>query len=324
MKKIFLCAMMAAFAISTSAQELNVGSINVRVGRSLTESERERDRSEFKGGDYKKYNGWDDRREALCDMINLEAFDVFGVQEARIGQINYMLEKLPDYAYIGVGRDDGKSKGEHCAIFYRKEQYNVLEEGTFWLSETPDEVSFGWGAKHRRICTWGLFQDKKTKVKFYLLNLHLDHRVEAAKVNGSKLVVDFVKNHCTKSGNIIITGDYNVHQDSDSYRIFATSGILQDSYDIAKYKFAPTGTFNGFNPRRFTTRRIDHIFLSKGIKVSRYGVLTYHYFRNMQGEEGPMETAAPVDIVGENRDSKCPTDHYPVQAWITLKGGKKR
>ncbi len=314
MKRI-ITALAVLFAVSVSAQELNVGSINIRQGRSL------RPGQELpKKGDYAKFNGWDHRRDQLCDLMNLEAFDVFGIQEARIGQIEDMLQRMPDYKYIGVGRDDGDRKGEHCAIFYRHKQYKVLEQGTFWLSETPEKVSYGWGAKHRRICTWALFQDKKTKVKFYLLNLHLDHRVLDAKINGSKLVVDFVKKNCTKSPNIIITGDYNVPQGSESYQIFADSG-LKDAYDIAKYKFAPTGTFNGFNPRRFTTHRIDHIFLSEGLKVSRYGVLTYHYYLDKYALEG---TTPPADLRIENRDIKCPTDHYPVQVWVTLKGGKKK
>lgn len=314
MKRI-ITALALLLVVSVSAQELNVGSINIRQGRSL------RPGQELpKKGDYAKFNGWDHRRDQLCDLMNLEAFDVFGVQEARIGQIEYMLEKMPDYAYIGVGRDDGARKGEHCAIFYRKKQFKVLEEGTFWLSETPDKVSYGWGAKHLRICTWGLFFDKATKTKFYLLNIHLDHRVKDAQINGSKLVLDFVKNKCTKSSNVIITGDYNVHQENESYKLFADSG-MNDAYEIAKYKFAPTGTFNGFNPARFTTRRIDHIFLSKGITVSRYGVLTYHYYHDEYAAQG---LTMPADVKIENRDIKCPTDHYPVQVWITLKGGKKK
>ena len=105
--------------------------------------------------------------------------------------------------------------------------------------------------------------------------------------------------------------------------MFAESGLLEDTYETAKYRFAPTGTFNGFNPRRYTTHRIDHIFVSKGTKVSRYGVLTYHYFRDMTAKEEAMDTLAPKEIKGENRDSKCISDHYAIQSFITLKGGKK-
>jgi hypothetical protein len=98
---------------------------------------------------------------------------------------------------------------------------------------------------------------------------------------------------------------------------------LKDTYEAAKYRFAPTGTFNGFNPSRYTTHRIDHIFVSKKLEVSRHGVLTYHYFRDMKAEEKEMDTAAPKEIKGENRDPKCISDHYAIQSYITLKGGKK-
>lgn len=304
MKRVVMSVFALLSVAILSAQELNVASFNIRLHTK---------------GDYEKSNGWTQRRDILCDMINFEAFDIFGVQEAKSDQIGDMLERLPDYAYVGVGRDDGKTKGEHCAIFYRKGQFKVLGQGTFWLSETPDEVSYGWGAKHRRICSWGLFQDRVSKRRFYLLNIHLDHRVREAQVNGAKLVVDFVKSHCLKSRNVLVLGDFNVYQQSEGYRVFAESGILRDAYDAAKYRFAPTGTFNGFNPCRYTTHRIDHIFLSQSVDISRYGVLTYHYFLDKQGALEAMETAAPVDVTGEERESKCISDHYAVQVFVRLK-----
>ena len=295
-------AMMAIFAFVASAQELNVGSINVRL---------------LAKGDYKKHNGWDQRKAQLCDMINLEAFDVFGSQEVKKPQLDDMLAALPAYRYVGVGRDDGHEKGEYSPVFYRKDKFKLLDSGTFWLSETPDQVSKGWDGLCRRVCSWAYLQRKSDKTCFYFLSTHLDHRGKVAKMEGAKLIVKFVKEHC-KGENVIIVGDFNVAQDSEPYKVFAESGILNDTYDIAKYRFAPTGTFNAFDPRRYTTTRIDHIFVSNGIKVSRYGTLTYHYFRNMKAEEQDMGSAAPKEIKGENRDVKCLSDHYPVQSFITL------
>ncbi len=304
MKRILLSIVFILSLVSLSAREMNVASFNIRLNTL---------------GDYKSNNGWAQRRDVLCDMINFEAFEIFGVQEAKPEQLQDMVERMPDYEYIGVGRDDGKTKGEHSAIFYRKGDFKVIEQGTFWLSETPNEVSYGWGAKHRRICTWGLFVDKKTKTKFYFLNLHLDHRVRAAQENGAKLVLDFIRTKCKRSANVILTGDFNVTQRSVVYATFVESGILQDAFEVAKYRFAPTGTFNSFNPQRYSTERIDHIFLSKSAKVSRYGVLTYHYFLDKSGEAKSMGSAAPADIRGEDRESKCISDHYAIQAWVTLK-----
>jgi endonuclease/exonuclease/phosphatase family metal-dependent hydrolase len=307
MRKIFLTAMVALFAFTASAQELNVGSFNVRL---------------LAKGDYKKHNGWDERKGYLCDIINLEAFDVFGAQEVKKPQLDDMLSMLPDYDFIGVGRDDGKEKGEYSPVFYRKKAFKLLDSGTFWLSETPDQVSKGWDGMCRRVCTWGYFERKSDKTRFYFLSTHLDHRGAVAKMEGAKLIVKFMKEKC-KDENAILVGDFNVYQDSKYYKVFTESGLLNDTYNLAKYRFAPTGTLNLFNPSHYTTNRIDHIFVTNGIKVSRYGTLTYHYYRNMKAELQAMDTVAPKEIKGENRDIKCPSDHYPIQSFITLKSTPK-
>ena len=315
MKRIVLALFVAIFALSASAQELNIATFNVRCGAPRKSATAPRK------GDYKKYDGWDDRKDYLCDMINFEAFDVFGVQEARYPQLTDMLDRLPDYTYIGVGREDGEHKGEHCALFYRKKEYKVLDQGNFWLSETPDVPSKGWGAKYYRVCTWGLFQNKKTKEVFYLINTHVNWGV--ASVNSANLILNFIKEKCTKTDNVILMADFNAAQDSDLYKIITSNGF-EDTFESAKYRFAPTGTGHGFRPRWFTHRRIDHIFVSNGIKASRYGVLTYHYFRDINAAEEAMETAAPKEIKGENREIHCLSDHYTVQSFITLKPSVKK
>ena len=315
MKRFFVALLAVTFTLSAFAQEMNVATFNVRVG-----APRKSETAPRKG-DYKKYNGWDDRKDYLCDMINFESFDVFGVQEARYPQLTDMLERLSDYAYIGVGREDGEQKGEHCAIFYRKKEYKVLEQGNFWLSETPDVPSKGWGAKYYRVCTWGLFQNKKTKELFYFINTHVNWGV--ASVNSANLIMEFVKTKCTKTDNVILTADFNATQDSDLYKIITSNGF-EDTYESSKYRFAPTGTGQGFRINYFTHRRIDHIFVSKGIKSSRYGVLTYHYYRDMKAEEKEMDTAAPKEIKGEDRSIHCLSDHYTVQSFITLKKSEKK
>lgn len=314
MKRIIIGFMVAAFAISASAQELNVASFNIRNGRVLSEKNRAKSRSELRG-DYKNYNGWEDRREILCDMINFEAFDVFGAQEVRKGQLDYMLQQLPDYDYVGVGRDDGKTKGEYSPVFYRKDKIEKLDGGTFWLSPTPNVPSKGWDAKYKRICSWGLFRHKESGKRFYFLNVHFDHRGVQARIEASKQLVEFVNRVC-KGTSAIVTGDFNVTQLSDSYKVLSESKVLKDSYKVAKYRFAPTGTFNGFNSRCYTDHRIDHIFVTKKLKVSRYGVLTYHYYFDKYAAEGKV---APADISAENREVKCISDHYAVQVFLDLK-----
>ena len=303
MKRFFLAVVASLMALTLSAQELNVGSFNIRL---LIDT------------DNKRHNSWDERKAYVCDMINLEAFDVFGAQEVTHTQLQDMLAKLPDYDYIGVARDDGATKGEYSPVFYRRDKFKLLDYGTFWLSETPDKVSKGWDGACRRVCTWGYFQRKSDKSRFYFLCTHLDHKGKVAKMEGAKLVVNFIKEHC-KGETAIVVGDFNVNQKSAPYKVFAESGMLNDTYDLAKYHFAPAGTFNNFNPRNYTKERIDHIFVTNDIAVSRYGMLTYHYYRDMDAEPQDMGSAAPKEIKGENRDVKCISDHYAIQSFLTLK-----
>ena len=307
MRKIFLAAVMTAFAFSVMAQELNVASFNIKCGTS------------HGMGNVKSGNGWDDRKGFIFDLINFAAFDVFGAQEVRYGQLNDLVKALPDYAYIGVGRDDGKTKGEFCPVFYRRERFKLLDSGTFWLSATPETVSRGWDGGCNRVCSWGYFQDRATKAKFYFLNTHLDHKGPMAKTKGAELIVKFIEEHC-KGVQVIVTGDMNVYQDSEWYNIFAKSGYLKDAFKAARYRFAPSGTFSTFTPTRYSTNRIDHIFVSEDVEVSSYGVLTLHYWRASE-DENAYETRLPANI--EKRAVHLLSDHYPVQVKLRLKGAKK-
>ena len=282
MKRVFICIVAVFITLSVSAQELKVGSFNIKCGTS------------HGMGYYESGNGWDDRKGFLCDLINFTAFDVFGAQEVRHGQLTDMVAALPDYAYIGVGRDDGKTKGEFSPVFYRRERLKLLDSGTFWLSETPEEVSRGWDAACNRICSWGYFQDKVTKAKFYFLNTHIDNRGAVAKTKSVELILKFIEER-GKDVKAIVTGDMNVNQNSEWYKQFVATGVLKDSFVAAKYRFAPSGTFSTFTPTRYSTNRIDHIFVSKDIVVERYGVLTLHYWKATD-EENYEGVRFPADI----------------------------
>ena len=109
------------------------------------------------GGDSINGNGWGQRYPVIAQIVQYHDFDIFGTQECFIHQLKDTKEALPSYDYIGVGRDDGKEKGEHSAIFYRTDKFDVIEQGDFWLSETPDVPSKGWDAVLPRICGWGHF-----------------------------------------------------------------------------------------------------------------------------------------------------------------------
>ena len=298
--KRFSLLIVALMSITiASAQELNIASYNIR---------------QHNKKDYKTGNAWPQRVDALCDLIRFNDFEIFGAQEVYNDQLLDILKRLPKYDYIGVGRDDGATKGEYSPIFYNKERFTLIDGGTFWLSETPDEPSFGWDAAYRRICSWGHFKDKVSRKKLWFFNVHMDHKGNVARREGARLIAERINKMCNPEKELVIlTGDFNVPQDSEPYKVLAAT--LRDCYEIADVRFAPTGTFNGFKPANHTTKRIDHVFISKPLHVKRYGVLTYHFWGTDAGTESSL-TDAPKEISAENRVLRLQSDHYPVQVFL--------
>ena len=304
MKKTILTVLAVLYFLPMMAQELTVATMNVRL---------------FSYGDGKKYNGWWHRGGYLCDLVKAQRFDVFGAQEVKQKQMDTLRNQLADYGYIGVGRDDGKEAGEYCPVFYRRSRLKMLDGGTFWLSDTPEKASRGWDGACNRICTWGYFQDKVTKAKFYFLNTHIENRGAVAKTKGIELVMKFIEEHC-KGAQVIVTGDMNVNQGSEWYNLFLSGGVLKDSYEATPIRFAPSGTFSTFTPTRYSTNRIDHIFVSKSVDVASYSVMTLHYWRATDEEiEAGKRNYANI----ETRPVHLLSDHYPVQVKVWLKGAKR-
>ena len=292
-------------ALSLSAQML-VGSYNIRYKNS---------------GDSVKGNVWEKRCQVICDQVNFMSPDIFGTQEVLHGQLLDMLDRLDGYDYIGVGRDDGAKAGEYAAVLYKTDRLRLLDQGNFWLSETPDRPGLGWDAACVRVCSWGKFarQTASDDEAFYFFNLHMDHVGVTARREGAKLVVRKIS-EIAQGAPVIVTGDFNVDQTDEIYSIFTQSGLLVDSYNAARLRFAENGTFNSFNPDLYTESRIDHIFVSPGSHVDAYGVLTNGYWQ--PDEASPATTIkghdAPQEIDFARYIRRVPSDHYPVFVRLTL------
>lgn len=302
MKRISLFLFLALLAFCAGAQSLFVGSYNIRYHNT---------------DDDHNGNVWTKRCQVICDQINFEDPDIFGAQEVLYPQLGDLLKGLDGYGYIGVGRDDGKHAGEYAAIFYKKDRIKLLHDGHFWLSETPEKPGLGWDAACVRICTWGEFQQVASGLKFYYFNLHMDHIGVTARREAAKLVVKRIK-ELAKGAPVVLTGDFNVDQNDEIYAIFTQSGVLKDSYDCARIRFAENGTFNDFDADNFTTSRIDHVFVSPSFTVDRYGILTNSYWTPLPGQENYKSQAAPheIDLVKQVR--RTPSDHYPVLVKVHL------
>lgn len=209
---------------------------------------------------------WDNRKESIVDFINHEDFDFAGLQEVTFSQLQYIEGKLVNYSYHGVGRDDGKQKGEFAPIFYNKNRYKLISGNTFWLSETPNTVSVGWDASMERICTYALFEDKKSKRKFYVFNTHFDHIGVIARKKSAQLIIDYVNSLNENNFPVFITGDFNLNDDSDP--IILIQKTFYDSNINLNKEDKLYNTFTGFKNDVINPRRIDYIFYSNIEKVS--------------------------------------------------------
>ncbi|MEZ4839705.1 endonuclease/exonuclease/phosphatase family protein [Flavobacterium sp.] len=233
-------------------------------------------------------NSWSKRKERVADLIRFYEPDIFGIQEGLPQQVNYLDSILVDYKVFGDGREGG-NKGEHSSIFYKHNQVELIEQNTFWLSETPNQVSKGWDAALNRICTFGLFKNKESKHLFWVFNTHFDHMGEIARVKSARLIHQKITQINTKNYPLIIMGDFNLEPDAEPI-LFLSNHYLHSKKE-AQLIYQSGGTFNGFAFHKpiDSSKEIDHIFITKkAFEVKKYAVLTDSY------------------------SCKYPSDHFPV------------
>lgn len=305
MKRILL-VLLTFFLVGiqvTKAEKLTVASFNVRYHNS---------------SDSIKGNGWKQRCPLICNLIRFNDFEVFGAQEVLHDQLKDMLTGLPEYDYIGVGRDDGKTKGEYAPIFYQKDKFIALESGHFWLSEITDRPNKGWDAALPRICTWAKLKDNETGFVFFFFNLHMDHIGVEARKNSAKLVLKKITEMCGDNP-VILTGDFNVDQNSPNYAVLEGSDLLNDSYKAAKIRYALNGTFNDFKPDSKTESRIDHVFVSPSFTVERYGVLTDTYRTEISESKSEKSSNFPKEVSLTKYVARTLSDHFPVKVILDFK-----
>jgi len=291
MRKL-LILLFCSLTLSAFGQRLNVATYNIRYENHF---------------DDVKGNGWRTRCPIVTSLIYQYDFDIFGAQEVLINQLHDLSDRLTDYGFVGVGRTDGKEKGEFSPIFYKKDKFELLQSGTFWLSPTDSIPTVGWDAALPRICSWGRFQVKGTNTIFWFFNLHMDNEGVVARLESSKQMIRKIEAMCSNEP-VILTGDFNMDQTSEGYIYLAGSELLFDTYKIAAKLDAPTGTFNDFNVNAKSDSRIDQIFVNSYFKVARYTILTDTYKSTGRGSN-----------TNSASETKFPSDHYPVLVELDFK-----
>lgn len=230
-------------------------------------------------------NSWQFRCPATIYMLRDKQPDIFGLQEAYDYQVLFIRENMLDYKSVGVGREDGKHKGEHMSIFYNKKKISLLKWGTFWLSETPEKPSMGWDAACFRTATWALMKDKRSGHKFYYVNTHLDHVGKTAQREGLALIVERIRAINPDGYPMVLTGDFNV--ESNDPVLTDLNKMMKDARVTAER----TDSLNSFNGWGKSSSVIDYIYYS--------GFSSCPKFETVQKKYG---------------DFPFISDHYPVRA----------
>lgn len=225
------------------------------------------------------------RMPLVRDVIKKYLPDTFGLQEAHSQWMDYLCASLPEYNFVGVGREDGKNLGEYSPVFYKRDSFDKIGEGNFWLSETPEKPGRGWDAACVRICSYALLRDKKSDSEFLHFNTHLDHVGPVAQREGAKLIAE----RTAKYGDMpsIITGDFNVTPESEAYKTVISSGFSDAR--LVSENTDSTATFHDFGK---CGGIIDFIFINKFIKAEKFTTVT------------------------DTFDGVYPSDHYPVISQI--------
>ncbi len=235
----------------------------------------------------------ENRAKLVTKTISEQAPDSFGLQEADIAWINRISSALPEYAWVGVGRDDGKEAGEFSPVFYLKDKFNLIDSGTFWLSETPDTPSKGWDAMYKRICTFAVLEEKETGRRYVHMNAHMDHIGAEARKNGAKLIAEKANEFNVP---VVLTGDFNTEEGTQAYSTIVSAGFMDTKY-VAKDTMS-MGTYHNFgmkNVEKKGASPIDFIFVS----YAKASVESYK-------------------VISGKVDGAYSSDHYPVVAKMKL------
>ena len=263
-----------------SAEPLTVMSFNIRYG---TANDGE--------------NHWSRRRELLFDVVRDQNADLVGLQEALAFQIDEIIAAVPGYAVVGVGRDDGKAKGEFSAILFRRDRFRVADSGTFWFSDTPAVPgSKSWGNNITRISTWARFVDRDGSA-FWHFNLHLDHQSQPSRERSTELLLQRISARPMPSEPVVVTGDFNVGEDNVAIKtlVGAKTGAeapFLDTFRVRQPRATDAGTFNSFTFGKPGQDKIDYVLVQPGTEV--------------------LDAA----IIRTSRNERYPSDHFPVVARI--------
>ncbi|MEE1320061.1 MAG: endonuclease/exonuclease/phosphatase family protein [Acutalibacteraceae bacterium] len=233
------------------------------------------------------------RGKVSAEMLKVYMPDSFGVQECTPRWKRIIKRAVGDkYASVGRARDFYGPFTEYSSIYYLKDKYNLIDSGTFWLSETPDKAyTKSFNSMCYRIATWAVLENKETGERYTHINTHLDHKLDSTRDAQMKVLIEQVLK-ITGEGKVVMTGDFNAYEDSSVY------AVACESFDDTKYIAKNTDkgpTFTKYGTKEDNGRgAIDFIFVSKGVKAESY------------------------KIIRNTVEGIYPSDHFPIVADIYI------
>jgi endonuclease/exonuclease/phosphatase family metal-dependent hydrolase len=217
-------------------------------------------------------HAWSHRKDTLLSFVRSQRLDILCIQEGLHGQVIFLKMGQPRFGVGGVGRDDGREKGEYSAIFYDTTRFACGKSGTFWLSPHPEIPARGWDAALPRIVTWLQLRDTLTNKTFFVFNTHFDHMGAQARENSARLIRNKIREIAGES-NVVLAGDFNSTESDPPYRILVSDSggrprLVDAAYHSQTPPEGPSSTFAGFEFKEPEPgNRIDCVFVSDGVKI---------------------------------------------------------
>lgn len=260
----------------------------------------------YENPDETGWRAWPNRIDRVLGSIRAMDPDVLGIQESLHGQSADLRASLPDYDFHGIGREDGKRRGEYTALLFRRDRFEPQDGGTFWLSDHPDQPgSTTWGNGYPRTATWLRLIDRASGRGFYVFNTHWDHRNQYSRERAATLIAGRIGQRQHPAEPVVLLGDFNATEGNPALDYFTGKPVSLAGRPAPRPADSLVDTFQALHPgvrnrrtlhmwrgHRDGWAKVDHILVSRGADIAAAGIRI----------EGSPEAE--------------PSDHFPVWAKV--------
>eukprot|EP00468_Gymnochlora_sp_CCMP2014_P006392 CAMPEP_0167750902 /NCGR_PEP_ID=MMETSP0110_2-20121227/6249_1 /TAXON_ID=629695 /ORGANISM="Gymnochlora sp., Strain CCMP2014" /LENGTH=377 /DNA_ID=CAMNT_0007636275 /DNA_START=78 /DNA_END=1211 /DNA_ORIENTATION=- len=280
---------------------------------------------------------WDQRKRGVVELLHKYNPDVIATQELIAQQVEYLGDNLTGYDYEGCCRL-GSDLDEYCAIFFRKDKFEVVEGDTIWLSETPETPgSIGWDAMYPRIATWTvlkLLDPSEPERLLTVISTHFDHQGVEARKQSAGLLKGLIEHLQAEfpTSPVMLAGDFNsIKKDNEVYKTLTEGkNPLQDVWEAAQIKEDngwKRSTMHKFQGKQFADCMGDGTVelcsvedMDKELLDVSDGKEHIDWILYINAKEGAskIETLKSSVVTDSLPSGRYPSDHFPVFAEVAV------